>query len=133
MYHKGLLLLTILKYNYLFSLLAKVGFCGPHLLLPFEVVSSLSLNMLEYNQEWCKMREAELSVNFNSKSLWLYDKIFTTSDIRTYFRPTVNKLYLFILIYVQMYSLMLYLQRVNYMTALSYNLHCSADRSVWNP
>lgn len=40
------------------------------------------------------MREAELSVNFNSKSLWLYDKIFTTSDIRTYFRPTVNKLYL---------------------------------------
>lgn len=76
------------------------------------------------------MREAELSVNFNSKSLWLYDKIFTTSDIRTYFRPTVNKLYLLILIYVQMYSLMLYLQRVNYMTALSYNLHCSADKSV---
>ena len=67
------------------------------------------------------MREAELSVNFNSKSLGLYDKIFTTSDIITYFKPTINKynLYLlFILIYVQIYSLRLYLQRVNYMTAL---------------
>lgn len=43
------------------------------------------------------MREAELSVNFNSKSLWLYDKIFTTSDVRTYFRPIVNKYKLYLL------------------------------------
>lgn len=36
------------------------------------------------------MREAELSVNSNFQSLWLYDKIFTTSDKRTYFRIQIN-------------------------------------------
>lgn len=39
-YHQGFLLLTILKYSYLFSSLAKVGFCSPHLFLEFTVQSS---------------------------------------------------------------------------------------------
>lgn len=51
------------------------------------------------------MREAELSVNFNSKSLWLYDKIFT-SDIRTYFLDQLLTSYIYYLFYVQIYSLM---------------------------